>query len=284
MDLESLAIWISRNENLPMLPEVATAALRLTDDPTASARSLETIIEADSAVTAKMLRVANSAYYGGREVSSITRAVTMLGLDTVRSLILAISYQHLLSGDFGCRLFSKVDFWRHSLAVATASRILGKIKLPSRADELYSIGMIHDVGMLVFERFCPREFDYAIEYARRNGIPVHQAEKRVFGTDHAEVGGLLASKWNLSPAMQAAIEFHHDPSEAEAEKETTSIIALSDTIAYRCGMGNNVASEREFDEECMEVLNIPEEQLQIIINVVLGEVASAEVAFHVQAA
>jgi HD-like signal output (HDOD) protein len=285
VDADSITIRISRNENLPVLPEVASAALRITDEANASARDLETLVEADTAITAKVLRVANSAYYGGHEVASIARAINVLGLNTVRTLILAVAYHNMLSGKPNCRLFSKPAFWRHSLAAATAARVLGRIRFPYEADALYCAGLLHDVGMLVFERFCPREFDYALDYATRMNEPLHVAERKVMGLDHAQVGGILADRWFLSGPLRSAIMHHHDPCMDTENADSTRLVALANEIARMAGF---FVAERPQPEstasDLAEAAGIAPGQLGAIIEVVSDEVRRAESAFHLQAA
>src|SRR5579871_4304738 len=170
VELRSLEIKISRSENLPVLPQIASSVLRLADDPDSSAREMEKLIERDSAIAAKILRVANSSYYGLSNVPSISRAISILGLNTVRSLVVGIAYQQIIAARQVSKLFSKVEFWRHSVAVATSAKILGKLKMPARAEELYSAGLMHDVGLLVLDRFAPNELDQAVSYAQQQKI------------------------------------------------------------------------------------------------------------------
>ena len=227
MDLGSLAIKLARSENLPVLPQVVSSVLRLADDPDASPKEMERIIERDPGITAKILRVANSAYYGMSQCPTIGRAVTALGMNTIRSLVVGVAYQQVISGREMAAHYSKLEFWRHSLAVAAACRILGKMKMPAHAEELYGAGMMHDVGMLVMDRFCPEEFDAAIKTAQGESIPLHDAEIMMYGFDHTEVGEILAEKWGLSAIMKNAIRYHHTPYEDADHAESTSIVVLS---------------------------------------------------------
>ncbi|HZH98943.1 MAG TPA: HDOD domain-containing protein, partial [Fimbriimonadaceae bacterium] len=239
MDLDSLAIKVSRSENLPVLPQIVSSVMKLADDPDASARSMERIIERDPAIAAKILRVANSSLYGVSQIPSIARAISVLGLNSIRSLVIGVAYQQIIAGREQAKSFNKLDFWKHSLAVATAARIIAKIKLPAKAEELYLAGMMHDVGMLVLDRFCPNEFDQALQYARQERIPIYQAERRLFGFDHADVGGLLAEKWGLTPLMTGAVRYHHSVIQDGNHGETTAMVAAANYLASAAGMPNN---------------------------------------------
>ena len=121
MDLHQLSLKIARSENLPVLSNVVTQVLKLADDPNASPRTLEKIIERDPALTAKSLRVSNSSYYGMSQVTSIGRAISVLGMNTIRSLVIGVAYQQILGARTVAQKFDKMLFWKHSLAVAVVA-------------------------------------------------------------------------------------------------------------------------------------------------------------------
>lgn len=283
MEIRSLEIKIQRSENLPVLPQIASSVLRLADDPDSSARQMEKLIERDSAIAAKVLRVANSSYYGLSNVPSISRAISILGMNTVRSLVVGIAYQQIISTKQHSKLFSKVDFWRHSVAVATAARILGKLKMASRAEELYSAALMHDVGMLVLDRFAPEELDEAIQYANDEKIHLHQAEQLLFDCDHALIGGLLADRWGLTGSLKSAIRHHHSPWDDEEHMEFTAFVALANVLAHSCGFSNNVREiEDEVDPDLIKVVGIAAEQLDAIRAVIVSEVVKAQDALQIK--
>ncbi len=285
VELESLAIKIARSENLPVLPQVASAVLRLADDPNASARNLEKLIERDPALAAKTLRVANSSYYGLSNVSTIARAISILGLNTIRSLVISVSYQQMISGRISAKNFDKVGFWSHSLAVATAARILGKMQRPEKAEELYIAGMMHDVGWLVLDRFDPGDLEEAIRVSHAETIPMHVSEERLLGFDHGIVGGLLAEKWGLPAPLNSAIRYHHNVAADDTYTDMTAIISMADYLAHASGLGSCTPSQCvQPDPHAKQLLDLPEQQLQVVGEVMLQEVQRAQSAFHVQQA
>lgn len=282
VEFASLALKVSRSENLPVLPQVASTVLRLADDPNSSPKMMERTIERDPAITAKILRVANSAYYGLSNVGNIGRAIGVLGMNAVRSLVIGVVFQQLASGKEQAPNYSKLEYWRHSLAVAVTARILGKLRLPEAAEDLYVAGMMHDVGMLVLDRFCADEFDRAILFARSQQIPLHMAEKFAFGFDHCQVGAMLAERWSLPKTVAKAIEFHHRPQADPESLKTTAIVCLADHLAHRSGLTNNVPLPKLPDwTEAREIVGISEEQLEVIQQVVVQEVIRAQDAFKI---
>ncbi|MCX7800353.1 MAG: HDOD domain-containing protein [Fimbriimonadales bacterium] len=282
VEFGSLALKVARSENLPVLPQVASSVLRLADDPNASPKMMERVIEKDPAVTAKILRVANSAYYGLSNVGDIGRAIGVLGMNAVRSLVVGVVFQQMASSREHAPSYSKLEYWRHSLAVAVTSRILAKLKMPDLAEELYVAGMMHDVGMLVMDRFCPDEFDRAILFARAQQVPLNLAEKLVLGFDHCQVGAMLASKWGLTPMVARAIEFHHRPASDSESASTNAIVSLADGLAHRAGFTNNVPLTKLPDwSEALSIVGIPEAQLEVVQQVVVQEVIRAQEAFKI---
>lgn len=284
MDLESLALRVKRSENLPMLSQIANTVLRLADNPTSSAKEIEKAIERDLALASKILKVANSPYYGVQGVSSIARAVSVLGMNTVRSLVVSLSYQQMISTRSQAQKFRRTEFWSHSIGVAITSRIIGKMLMPQKAEELYLAGLMHDIGMLVLDRFLPTDLDVAIYTAQNRKIPLHMAEKLILEYDHAQVGGLLAERWGLSKVISNAIKHHHSVENDHETQLTTSIVAIANNLTHKAGISNqeSVATDT-LDQFALQILNITEEQLDVISQVMVQEVAKAQAAFDIQA-
>jgi len=282
VDLKSLEIKVSRSENLPVLPQIVSQVLKLADNPEAAPRDMERIIDRDAAITAKVLRVANSSYYGVSNCASTGRAISMLGMNTVRSLVVGIAYQQIIAGRSFSSHFNKLEFWRHSLGVATAARILGKLKVPMQTEELYVAGMMHDVGLLVLDRFHPLELDKTVKFAMEEQMALHQAEQLMFGFDHTQVGAMLADRWNMTKTIADAVRYHHDPRSSDESMLPTTIIAIANLLAHQCGLTNNVPGQpNEIPEDWLEILGLPFEQLEVIKNVTAQEIARAEEAFGI---
>ena len=284
MDLESLAIQVARSENLSVLPQVVSAVLKLVDDPETTGRTIEKVIERDAALASKLLKVAGSAYYGLQEVGSINRAVSVLGTNAIRSLVMNIAYQQLVSSRQCSKHFHKEQFWTHSLAVATASKILGKLISPDRAEEMYTAGLLHDVGLLALDRFAPDEFDSALMKAADWQVSLADAEREVFGFDHSQVGGVLAVRWGIRGLIPDAIIYHYNPS-AGPEPRLINAVALADKLANRCGFRSGDANPTvEIEPEMIEAVGLPEAQYEALMAVMTQEVAKAEEAFQVRKA
>lgn len=275
---------MARSENLPVLPQAVGEIMRLADDPNANQRELERAFEQDPAMTAKILKVANSAYYGGANVPTIGRAISFLGMSAIRSLVVGISFQQMTLNKSESKRFDKFEFWQHSVATALACRVIAKLKVPAKGEELYCTAMLHDIGLLIFERFLPTEFDDAVDLSKRSGKTIIEAEKEVMGFDHAEVGGLLAEKWGLNDLMKNGIKHHLDPKQDGHFYETTCVVGWANHIATMCGYPGPGAVVAIEEAALAKSLGLPPEQIPIIMQVVIQELEKVQQSFNISAA
>jgi putative nucleotidyltransferase with HDIG domain len=220
------------------LPATTLKIIKLINDPRSTADDVGDVLEMDQALTARVLRVANSAYYGvPRQVASAKDAVVMLGHNTLRSLIFTASVAGVLGRKATGYALGEGELWRHSVNVAGAARLVARVKYPALAEEAYVAGLLLDIGKIVLDQYMQDEFETANALAIEESISFIEAEQRVFGADHAEIGGLLAEKWNLPPDLVDAIRHHHDPSSAEGAPVLAALVHVSDLVATELGIG-----------------------------------------------
>lgn len=197
---------------LPTLPQVVTQILAKIDDPDASADEFQSIIAQDPIITAKVLKFSNSAYYGySREISTVSESIVILGLDTLRSLVIALSAYNVLNRDIKGYGIRNADFWKHSLATAIITREIARVrKYPNR--ETYFVGgLLHDIGKLLLDRFRFANLEKIQAFKEKNGVPDFLAEKAILGYDHSEVGSSLADTWKFPASLVSIVRYHHWP-------------------------------------------------------------------------
>jgi putative nucleotidyltransferase with HDIG domain len=195
---------------LPSLPQVVLDVVELLGHEDANIDDIAARIERDQALTARTLRIANSAFYGvpGR-IGTIRSAVGILGLRTVGTLLTTAA----VSGRFAtakCPAFQFGVFWRHAIATALTARGLAR-QLRLDEDIAFTAGLLHDIGRLALAAQYPLEMEQVLRYARDADLPMLDAERCVLDVDHLGVGVLLATHWHFPPAVVAAIEHHHAP-------------------------------------------------------------------------
>ena len=224
---------------LPTLPAVITQLISLIDNPKTSARNVAQLISTDQALTAKILKLANSAFYGfPREIATVDLAVVVLGFETVKSLGLSVSVLERFVGTGGNSAFDRQKFWEHSIGCGVAAKLLAaklRYRIPGEA---FAAGILHDIGKLILSQYFSSEFSEILEMAERENLYIGRAEERVLGVSHADVGGWLAERWNLPKQLEDAIAFHHAPGRMSGGAELPSLIHLADFLCRRERIGD----------------------------------------------
>ncbi|MBN1602485.1 MAG: HDOD domain-containing protein [Chitinispirillaceae bacterium] len=230
---------IEQIDNLPALPSIVTRLIRVVNSPDTSAEDAASLIERDPALTTKMLRLANSAFYGiPRSISSVSSAVVILGFNTIRSLVLSASVMKMFSGNNEHTL-DKERFWKHSIVCALAAKIIVRHFINVRMmdpESAFCAGILHDIGKLIFNEFAGEDYKTACEYAMNNNIPLLEAERIVLGIDHAQIGRILADKWALPLDLEYSIVFHHSPGEADKLTDLVTTVHFADIVTHQAGL------------------------------------------------
>jgi putative nucleotidyltransferase with HDIG domain len=224
---EILKRRLSTISNLPSPPLVFTQISKVINDPKASVKDVAAIMSEDAAMTAKVLRLSNSAFYGARsEINGIRQAILILGLEAVKSLVLSSSVFDMFKSRKLDTEFQEA-FWRHSLATALAGRMLIKQHHSLRgydAEVAFSAGLLHDIGKLIICCFMPEDHRQIRQQLQEQKLSDYQAEESVVGYPHTLVGRMLAQNWKLPTPILEAIEFHHYPAVSGSENDKYSCI------------------------------------------------------------
>jgi len=224
--------------DLPAMPTIAMRIMTMIGDPSTSANRLQQMISKDQALTAKVLKIANSAMFGvSRDISTLTHAIVILGFSTIRSITLAASTKSIYHRGPSTNAFSTKLLWEHSLACAVIARHCAKFIGSSDLEEAFVAGLLHDIGKSVLNvNFSDRyqEIVGRVYNGAGHFIPV---EREMLGFDHTEVGALVLRKWNLSSDLEEAVLHHHDPSLAEQNQELTAKVALANELTNKLGIG-----------------------------------------------
>lgn len=262
--------------------------MRLIDDPRASTRDFERVITQDAALAAKVLRMANSAYYGGNgRISTVSRAIAVLGMNTIRTIVMSLTFHAMVHARQRKSRFNRQEYWRHSLATAIAGRVLARLKRSKWDEEVFLAGLLHDIGKLIADQFLPEEMDVFIsrsmEVTSGTVDEVLSLESKVLGATHAELGEFAAQKWNLPAAIRAGIACHHHPARAEEELfEPVALVHAANCLVNQAEIGVLIPGiQHEIDPAVQDFLAIPEEQYEPIRLVVAKEVIEAQSAFGV---
>lgn len=217
---------------LPTFPAVASRLIEEVARPDATSEEIGRILANDPALTARTLRLANSDFYGfPRKVGSIDLAVLVLGPSTMRDLVLTSSVVQTF-GQAGTAL---EGLWNHSMACGIAARALAERCRYRLTGDAYAAGLLHDIGKVVLRQNDPERFDAVLALCRAQHVPGDDAERGLYGSDHAEVGGWLAERWGLPAEIVEAIACHHRPEDATRNPVLTSLVHIANSLAERAG-------------------------------------------------
>jgi putative nucleotidyltransferase with HDIG domain len=224
---------------LPTLPTIVSKMLELVDNPRTSAASLARLISSDQTLTARILKLANSAYYGfPREISTVNMAIVVLGFNTVKEMGLSLSVFDAFKNQENTSVFDISRFWEHSIGCGIASRMLARNYHSRNASEAFVAGLLHDIGKIILNQYFHREFmqitDMVVE-----GDTLEYAEEAVIGTNHAQVGCWLAERWNLPEIISQTILYHHHPWNAPKDKVFIATVTLGNYLCHLCSIGNS---------------------------------------------
>jgi putative nucleotidyltransferase with HDIG domain len=237
---------------LPPLPTVMAKVIHLLDSPPASAKSLAGLIEGDQVLAAKVLKLANSSYYGlQRSVATVGHAVEVAGFDAVRDMALSVSVLDAFQDPGRNKYFDLSKFREHAVSVGTGASLLAKKYEPRYADEAFTAGLLHDIGKVVIHQYCHQDFIEIMERVHEDNEDLLYAESVVLDTTHSRIGGWLADRWNMPLSIVEAIEFHHHPYLADEHRPLAALIKLADYLGRRAGVGasGNKKSPELADED-----------------------------------
>ena len=265
---------------LATLPEVTIKIIELVEDHNSTARDLHAVIKNDPALSVKVLKVVNSAFYGlPGQVASVDRAIILLGLSAVKNISIAASIARLFKGKRLSEQFSAADLWRHSVAVAVAARAIAKYSPhPVMTDEVFVAGLIHDIGMLIERQVFSDEFTQVVDECTGADINFMECERRIIGADHQAFGVGLTTKWKFPRHLRAAVGFHHNPETLSVElRNIATLLQMADIICCQEQLGFYLTAQHDtITEEMMDALGVTEENVAELRDILPDLLAEAE--------
>ena len=228
---------------LPTLPTVVTQLIAVVSDPASSTRQIAQLVSTDPALTVKILKVANSTFYGfAREIATVQLAIVVLGIEMVKNIGLSVAVLKRFASGREHVLFDRQRFWEHAIGCGVAARMLAR-KFRNRriADEAFVAGVLHDIGKLILIEYFYDEFCEALDLAQAKGLAIMDAEERVLGVSHADVGAWLVERWNLPRHLVHAITYHHRPFDQDADKpdDLAVLVHMGNALIRHLRVGNS---------------------------------------------
>jgi putative nucleotidyltransferase with HDIG domain len=261
--------------DLPPMPQAAQRALSLIRQPETSASQVAGVLAVDQVLVGLVLRWANSAYYGlQNRVSTVTQAVSVLGLHIVRDLLLASAVAPYLNRALPGYDLKRGDLWRHSLGVALGAKWVAQRRGWKFGDEAYHAGLLCDIGKLAFEKLLRSSELNRLEWTQGSFL---DGERAHFGIDHAQLGAEMARRWRLPDEMIGTIQFHHTPSLAQNSPAVVACVHVADAAVMMMGLGIGKDGLRyPLDSNAVNRLNLHESDMIALVEHVSAQIEIAE--------
>ena len=254
-------------DDLPTLPRTVFRITEMINNPGASARDLASVITDDQVLTARLLRLVNSSFYGfPQRISTVTRAIVLLGFDAIRHLLLTTSVFDVFSNRNQETTSSHEDLWDHSLGCAVAAKVIGRHIRHDKIEELFVCALLHDIGKIVSMVYAPDDYYAAVRLAAEKNSLLIEAETELFEFTHTDTGRLLAERWHLPAMVTAVIVHHHTPGQAGAFVRDATIVHLADILCRALRYGSGGDNRIPALDQCVcDLLNIQKDQIDTLL-------------------
>jgi len=259
--------------DLPPMPQTVFKVREIIANPESSFKELADILETDQAVAAKVLKIANSPYYGlSGKVSSIQHASIVLGHKTLGELMTMAGTSGLLANQLEGYGLEAGDLWRHSMGVAFGSKIIATQKEASLAEDAFTAGLLHDTGKLILDRYVFERKEAFAEFMADGEQSFLKAEKQILGFEHSEIASEACKSWQVPEALSAAIRYHHYPSQSQGDK-LAYIVHVADAMAMMAGLGLGIDGLLyKIDDDALEFLNLQQKDIFHIMSEIVNSV------------
>ncbi|MBI9044030.1 MAG: HDOD domain-containing protein [Anaerolineaceae bacterium] len=246
------------------MPASVTRILNILEGEEASAEEVGDLLGHDQALAANVLQAANSAYLGyGPSCTNLSDAVMRLGFGRIRTLVLGVAAAGSLSGSLKGYRMGSGELWKHSISTAYVAQWLSKRNRSIPPEDAYVAGLLHDMGKLLLDQFALADYARLFDLVQNYGLTFFQVEQKLFGINHAQVGSMMANKWNFPQPLVSAIEFHHSPT-GKKDNILASIVNVANAIAPADEETTKRLGKREINEKALHSLKIEPDQIDSI--------------------
>ena len=269
---------VNKITELMPLPETIQKIVTLTRNPDTPLKRISDVLESDEAMASKVLKLANSSFYGfSKQVKTISHAVVCLGFNTIKQMSLTAHSFSVLDSTLEGYYLDKGAMFQHSFGTALASRLLATKMFYPNAEEVYLMGLLHDVGKVILNQYAEAEFKKVLELYNKGGLAFYEAEREVLGFDHGEIGAAVCQKWNLSDDIVDTIRNHHSPQEASFLNMSVHMVHIANIIVTIMGIGIGAGGvDQKISEKSLEALHLKEEDISMLMMSIMDELENDE--------
>ena len=283
LDVQKLRRRLENIQDLPILSSVAMNIASRIHSPSANAAEIGQLIEHDPALTARVLQLVNSAYYGfPHRIRSVQHAVVILGFGKIKSVVTAVSVYDA-SGRGPQRVIDPRRLWQHGIGVAIAAKeILSELAPHVPSEDAFTAGLLHDIGKIIYDQYLPDLYTPVENLvAAEPGRTLLSAEQELLGVTHAAVGRWLAERWHLPTMLQHVIAYHHQPARAPDNRDLVGVIHLADAFVRALGVGHGGDQGiNPMDGEIISRYNLTKDYINQAMERIVGELSRAREFFE----
>jgi putative nucleotidyltransferase with HDIG domain len=271
---------IPSNFTIPTIPAVVQRISSMLQDPNTGVREIAAVVAEDAPLAAKVLKIANSAYYGLRErCMSTQHATAVLGVRVLRNVVMQASviqqFEHLEGTGFDLQAQ-----WKHSILTAQICSFAAKrskVRLGLTPEELYVCGLLHDIGKVALLDNLKNSYTDVAKMARDKNLPLYVLERSELGFDHTDVGVMIAMRWSLPQAIATAIQFHHGPEDSIQRDPIVALVARINQFAHHITSGNLIAATSVFDPQTLRLVGMNANDVEALVQFAERTKAGVEV-------
>lgn len=249
-------------DNLRPIPSSVTRILKEIDNPYTTVATISEYIGLDQALTAMVIKTSNAVALGyGSKCTSITDAVMRIGFKRIKGILFALNSIGPMTGKLSGYRLGGGQLWDHSLKIAISAEWLARNLHYSEPEEAYVVGLLHDIGKLLLDQFVLEDYQKIVKYVKEYHVPVWQVEEKLIGIDHANLGGMMAARWNFPESLGEGIRYHHKPSASKGNQKLPAIVNLANNLVVTNHDIENELSSNDLHPGTLKILNICENDL-----------------------
>lgn len=267
----SLDELVEKVDEIPVFPQTINNIIRLIEDPETGAKDVEREVIKDQGLTVKILKLANSSYYGlSRNIRSVSEATVLLGFQAIKSMVLATTVGKVFDRELPGYALGEEALWRQAQICAITARVVAKKCRFPKADQAYTAGLLRDIGKVILDHYMSEQYEVIVSEVIASKKEFLQVELDVLGYDHGQVGARIAEKWHLPEELVEAIEMHHTPEKARVNPKMTAMVHVADVIVMMMGLHLGIdGMSYGFSQEAVDLLKLDE----VAIEEIMSEVA-----------
>ncbi len=273
-------IELVNNSEISSIKTVVSGLIKIINDPDSNVKDLKEIIQIDPPLTAKLLKLVNSAFYSlQNRISEIDQAVILIGFNALKELALSQKVYEIFAGNESLEEYSRKSLWKHSIAVAIFAKMIYRREFRKRGENAYVAGLLHDIGIIVEDQFYHDDFKHILIKAKNEKINLSEVEYNVFNFDHSEIGMAIADDWNLPGELVMGIGYHHYPDKVSPEySKLVSTLFLANCFCQESGMGfgHMPCKDNACFQKCLKDLDLQPIALDLIVEDVKQEISKME--------